>query len=510
MRSSIIFRLVCFSFVCGVAAYAFIYSGVEPFFLFSAALGFVAMCIFLRKKQALYIPAVFLVAFLFGMARMALSGAVVEYSGGGGAQEDISVDMQGIVDAEPAVTQSRQMLFLRIKQISGTDHEYTPSHVRVFAALMPSYQYGDELSIRCLLLPQKDTRARIAQAPLCVQSEIRRIAHGKGNWFFAALLYGKEKFLAAIRTHISEPHASLLGALLVGERSGFPSWLIDAFVRSGILHIVAISGYNITIMIVSIYAVLRAFLFGRKQSFLWIVCGIIFFVLLTGSSASVVRAAIMGISVLFASVIGRRSDAGNAILLSASMMALYQPAVLFDIGFQLSFAATCGLVYVSPLLERAFEKMPRMYGVKEIAIQTISATLCTAPLLIYSFERFSVISLIVNILVLPLIPLIMAIGFIWAGFALASGMLNMILPLSFDMLIQIASWPVWFLLSYVMMIAEKFSYISWASVDVRLGAWNWALVYISYAVLTWGMWMRSMILKKRASMIQCEDESVEK
>jgi len=486
----------------------FVYNGVEPFFLFLACLVVSMVAIFWRKKHAVCIPACFLAVFFLGMMRMAVSGIVIEDGEQDMTRGAIQVDMFGIVSAEPTITQSRQILPVRISHISGMETGHALKDIRVFTTLIPSYQYGDELHVRCSLLPAQNkngVRSRIVAPPICVQADIRRISRGKGSGVLSFLLQGKELFLNAIRTHLSEPHASLLGALLVGERNGFPKWLTDAFVRSGILHIVAISGYNITIMIVSMYTILRGFSVGRKKSFWYLVFGVFCFVLITGSSASVVRAALMGVVALFASTIGRKNNAGNAILLAGGVMIFWQPATLFDIGFQLSFVATCGLVYISPIFEQICEKFFDAYGIKTLALQTLSATIVTAPLLIFSFQRFSVIALVVNILVLPVIPLAMTLGFFWTGFAFIAGIVGMVIHLPFDLLIQITSWPVWFLLSYIVFVAQWFSHIPWASVDVRLGEWNWVFVYISYVCIVWLVWIYSVSLKKRQGVIQCKN-----
>jgi len=499
MSPSIVFRLSCFAYIGGVLAYAFLYHGVQPFFLFLAILSASAIAVLVRKKQALYIPALLCVIFFFGMLGASAQNVVFEYGTHAHAKEFIPVSIWGIVSAEPTLTQSRQMLLIQVKNSEGDTHKEVPREIRVFTGFIPTYAYGDEVFVRCDLI-------RGNELPACVSAEIQRIARGKGNAIFSYLLQGKGIFLNAIQTNLSQPHASLLGALLVGERSGFPSWLTDTFIRSGILHIVAISGYNITIMIVSIYTVLRLFSLSRKQSFWCIAVGIVCFVLITGSSASVVRAAIMGIFVLCAQYIGRKSNAGNALLCAAILMIAWNPAIIFDVGFQLSFAATCGLVYISPILEQACKNISDAYGIKTIALQTISATLVTAPLLIFSFQRFSVIALVVNMLVLPLIPLVMAVGFFWTGFAFVGGMLAAIVPLPFDVLIHIASWPVWFLLSYIIIIAQWFAHISWASIEISLGVWNWVAVYSVYAIMIWCVWIHTVILKKRNIMIQCEYE----
>ncbi|MBI2645172.1 ComEC/Rec2 family competence protein [Candidatus Uhrbacteria bacterium] len=500
MSPSIIFRLSCFAFVCGVIAYAFVYGGIPLFFLLLALLVASACAVVARKKRAIFFPALLCGIFFFGMMRAAMSGTVLESGDYADAKKFLPVSIQGIVHAEPLLTQSRQVLPLRVQNMDEIEGGRILRDVRVFSTLMPAYHYGDELYVRCMLIP-------VQNGP-CVQADIRRISRGKGNVGFAFLLRGKELFLNAVRTHLSEPHASLLGALLVGERSGFPAWLTDAFIRSGILHIVAISGYNISIVMAGMYAALRAFSVSRKRSFWCIIIGIFFFVLMTGSSASVVRAAIMGGVALVAQYIGRKQYAGNAILCAAGVMIFWDPSIIFDIGFQLSFAATCGLIYISPILERACENISSAYGTKTIALQTISATLATAPLLIFSFQRFSVVALAVNMLVLPVIPLVMALGFFWAVFAFAGGMLTALIPIPIDTFIHIAGWPIWFLLSYIMISAQWFSQISWASVDVRLGSWNWVFMYAAYVSIVWFVWAQGYILKKKRTVIQCEQSII--
>ena len=149
-----------------------------------------------------------------------------------------------------------------------------------------------------------------------------------------------------------EPESSFMAGLLYGSKSGLPKELSNNFSRTGITHIIAVSGFNITIIASVLMTLAIAAGLDRRRAF-WLVVGAeIFFVVFTGLSASAVRAGVMGVLALTAQYIGRTSRIGNALAFTAAVMVLVNPYVLlYDAGFQLSFLATIGLVYVSPWLE---------------------------------------------------------------------------------------------------------------------------------------------------------------
>ena len=222
----------------------------------------------------------------------------------------------------------------------------------------------------------------------------------------------KNKFQNAINLSVSEPNAAFINGILLGTRQNIPDDLKDAFSKTGTTHILAISGYNI--MIISEAILLGLVWFFRRRIAFWIsVVVIILFVILTGASASVVRAAVMGLLLSFAHGYGRLYDQKNSIILAGAVMIYHNPLTLvFDIGFQLSFAAVLGLIYLYPWLESRSYKISKLGGMKELILMTLSAQIAVAPLLIYYFGNFSLISLPANILILPFIPAAMLAGFI--------------------------------------------------------------------------------------------------
>src|SRR3989344_2276829 len=222
----------------------------------------------------------------------------------------------------------------------------------------------------------------------------------------------KNEFQEAINLSVPEPNASFINGILLGARQNIPDDLKDAFSKTGTTHILAISGYNI--MIISEAVLLGLIWFFKRRIAFWIsVIVIILFVILTGASASVVRAAIMGLLLSFAHGYGRLYDQKNSIILAGAAMVWFNPLVLvFDIGFQLSFAAVLGLIYIFPWLDYKLYKVSKLGGLKELILMTLSAQVAVAPLLIYYFGNFSLISLPTNVLILSFLPYAMLAGFV--------------------------------------------------------------------------------------------------
>ncbi|KKT25168.1 MAG: ComEC/Rec2-related protein [Candidatus Magasanikbacteria bacterium GW2011_GWA2_43_9] len=206
----------------------------------------------------------------------------------------------------------------------------------------------------------------------------------------------------------------------------------------------------------------------------------IVFLIFAGLSASVVRAGIMGILVLIAKQMGRSSRIGNVLVFTAVIMTLQNPFVLiYDAGFQLSFLSTVGLVYLAPKIESWFSRVPKVLGLQESVVATLSATFITLPLILFQFGRLSLVSLPVNMLILWIIPFIMMLGF----FAV-------VVSLVFLPLAHILSWIAWGGMMYIVSIVRWFADLSFAAVDMRVPVWGMSIMYV---FLAW------FILRKKSS-----------
>ena len=256
---------------------------------------------------------------------------------------------------------------------------------------------------------------------------------------------------------LPEPQGSLMSGILLGNRVKLDKDLIETFRAVGLTHIIAVSGYNLTILTANALSIFWPIM-GRKA--LWVSAGlIVVFVIITGAPSSILRAAAMALTVLLAKYLGRPNKAINVLIFAAAILVLFEPKIVFDVGFQLSVGATYGLIRLSPYLNRLLSKTKLPVTLQQILAETFAAIILTTPLIIGHFERLSVISPLANVLVLPLIPLAMAIGIIGAAL--------MIVPIIGNTL-MLASWP---LLSWIVWISEKLASWQFASTNLTLSGW---------------------------------------
>ena len=283
----------------------------------------------------------------------------------------------------------------------------------------------------------------------------------------------KNRFERAISQSMPEPNSSFVGGILLGSRQSISSDLKNDFNKTSTTHILAISGYNIAIVSAVFLSLLIVFV-RRKIAFWVSVIGIIIFTILTGASASVVRAAIMGILLSFANGYGRLYDQKISISLAALIMILLNPFVLtFDIGFQFSFLSVLGIAYMYPVLRGKLGKIKGPETIKETLFMTLSAQIFVLPLAVYYFHNFSLVSLPVNILILPFVPLAMMLGF-------TAGIFSIIWPL----LGKIVGLLAWALTSYQIWVVRYFASLRYSNLSVDLGLWAIVFVYAIIIVLT--------------------------
>ncbi|MCK4799540.1 ComEC/Rec2 family competence protein [Candidatus Parcubacteria bacterium] len=278
-----------------------------------------------------------------------------------------------------------------------------------------------------------------------------------------------------IKKIFSEPQAGIVSAMTLGVKSGISSETLESFNKTGTRHIIAISGLHMMIVSVVFMHLLLAIGLKRNHAFYFAILGIVFFVALVGFPPSAVRAAVMGGLVLFAVKAGRLNSAGNAVIFAGVLMLLHNPNLLrYDTGFQLSFTAVLGIIYIFPRLDLYFKKYSDRLKIKTMFLVTISAQIATLPIIINSFGNFSLLSVFANILILPLVPIVML-----------GGLLLIIIGFANLSVAQILSWPIHLILFYQVEIIKIFAsfdlgYLSFKSVSV------W-FVIIYYGVLVIGL-----------------------
>src|SRR3989338_5013828 len=408
------------------------------------------------------------------------------------------IEVVGRISEEPIDKEKSQQITLQTSFIELGDKRVEFSEtIRVTARRFPKMVYGARVRVvGSIEEPENfaddfDYRAYLAKDRIRYVMVFPDIVQdGESRWGVRSYLFWiKKKFADALYTALPEPHASFAAGLLLGERGSIPKELLEDFRRTGTTHIIALSGYNITIVADAALQALSWFGISFAASFWASSLAIILFAMLTGASASVVRASLMGILVLVARKEGRMYSMRNALLAAASLMVIENPMILrFDAAFQLSFLATVGLVYLSSAidarLEALKEKYIRRFGgripeeragkkkffLREIFVSTLAAQILVLPLLIHLFGSVSIISPISNVLVLAAIPYAMFFSFLTGALGLVVGVLA-----------RIAAFPAWALLEYEMVIVRFFAGLPMAA--VALPKFVGVLLALGYAAM---------------------------
>lgn len=313
--------------------------------------------------------------------------------------------------------------------------------LRVYGNFDVPFRRGDVLTLRGKLEAPFRYDPRIA----AVLKRPTLLAHAASADFdVAALLADLRQFLVArLNRAFPYPVSGFASGILFGGNVGIPKDVFLDFQRTGLTHILAVSGFNIVILIAA-FAQIFSVLPKKKSVAVSLLC-LAAFVLLTGASASVVRAAIMGALTLLARLFGRRSAGLRALIITGYVMIMIDPFLLiFDIGFQLSFAATAGILIFSKRIEKIVQFLPERFAIRSSAATTLSAQLATLPITMFYFGGFSTIAPLSNLIVLPFIPYLMLGSFLALFFG------------------KIAAAPTWVIFEMLLMIIHFFAELPFA------------------------------------------------
>lgn len=413
---------------------------------------------------------------------------------------DYQVLVTGVVVESPDLRDTYQNLRIQVEAVDTGNLQPLPVSGLVLARLPDGeiYAYGDRLRLRGTLetppedeeFSYRDYLARHGIHSLMGDAEATRLPGRGGNDFLAAVYALKGRALENIYRIFPDPEASLLAGILLGVESGLPPGLQQAFKDTGTAHIIAISGFNIAI-IAGLFFNLFGRAFGQLRGALLAAAGIALYTLLVGADAAVVRAAIMGGLSLFARQVGRRQDGLNTLAFTAAVMAAWNPLVLGDVGFQLSFGATLGLILYAQPMQDWFTGLLSRYTapgtaqkiagpVGEYFLFTLAAQLTTLPIMAYHFKRISLVALVANPFILPVQPPVMIVS----GLALLLSLV--LLPLG-----QIAALAAWPFSAYTIRMVEFFHRMP--NGVIILGDLNLLFVIVFYAALLFWTFGRSRL-----------------
>ena len=328
----------------------------------------------------------------------------------------IETNFETTIDSQPEINGQKQKFFVKNPEFSKH------AKILVETARFPKYEYNDKIFVSGKIdkienfndFNYQNYLLKFSTTGIIKNAKIE--LRGKNSKNFLSVLYNiKTKFENTIINNLPEPESSLADGIILGSKKGFSDSLTNDFSNSGTTHIIALSGFNVTIIIVAVYFLFLGIL-PKRINFIFSSLVIIGFVLATGAASSIVRAAVISIMLLFGKSLGRRADQTNILLLAALLMVIVNPFILnFDVGFQLSFLAFAGLIYISPILSGLIkQKNTEEFKdkIKGILAETLAAQITVAPILIFAFGKISIISPLANLAILPLIPITMLIIFI--------------------------------------------------------------------------------------------------
>jgi competence protein ComEC len=447
----------------------------------------------------------------------------------------------GVITEDPSFTDTGQVLVVEAERLSAsqallgnvippTDSDVSPAHgnfecpsgilIRMKTKLYPRFLYGDTISFTGkLLVPMNfasgtgrpfDYRNYLAKDDIFYEmksavvamivsdsfndngtngesrslgnyfNRIESIANLTGNAITSSLLKLKRGFVNNLNSALGEPHSALAAGLVVGEKAALGNDLLNDFRTVGLIHIVVLSGFNITIVADALRRLLSRL--PRVWGIVVGGIGIALFGILVGGGATVVRSCFMAGIALSANMFRRDYNVIRALAFAACLMLIENPMILLhDPSFQLSFLATLGLILLASPIESKLSFIPEMFGLRGIIAATLSTQIFVSPFILYMMGQLSIIGVVVNILVLPFIPVTMLAVFLTG----ASGYIS-------TLLCHVFGWGAHLLLAYELFMVEHFARLPFAAVYLPQFSGWWVLGFYGVflagfvAVKRWG------------------------
>jgi len=488
MTSSKVFLYFCLSFVLGIFLNSFLFFS-QPARLGFLFFGILSIFIFLLIKNKRLIVFGFCLIFVFlGVWRYQaaeskiLNNRLKNYN-----NQNQTITLIGIVSQEPDVKQDRVRLEIDSRQLMINNEKTSISgKILVTTNLYPKYNYGDQIKIKGKMVSPpvfedfnyRDYLSKEGIFSVIYWPEIEKMAQNQGNYFLAKIFSFKEKIRKSIYQNLPSPQGPILEGIVLGEEGRMSESLKEKFNITSLRHITAVSGMHITILSVILMQFFLGIGLWRGQSFYLTIVLLVLFIIMVGLPSSAVRAGVMGGFFLFAQKIGRKNSASRTIVFAATAILMVNPLLLkLDVGFQLSFLAVMGIIYLNPIFLNWFKKIPEkeFFNLRSIISMTLAAQIFTLPILVYNFGRISLVAPLANVLVLPLISFLTGLGFLF-------GLTGVI----FQPLARILSWFCWLLLTYILKIIDWLSSLSFSSITLENVHWFWLVVF--YFILGFLIW----------------------
>lgn len=355
-------------------------------------------------------------------------------------------DFTGYLYRSPSFSPETTILYLKVEKIRFQNREENIKGKLRVSVLHPDRFFsplqlraGDRVRIAARVTPWRDylnfgeprlaslrKHQRLHNQAICKSPALVEKLQGKRifpirTWISSLRLRFLRNIEALFRaptgTSLSQEGA-ILEAMLLGERGRLEETTNRSLQQSGLYHLIAISGAHIAILSFLLYGALRLVRIPRRASYLALILLLVFYALLVEGRPSVFRATFMTLAYLVSKLFWKNVNVLNTISFSAFFLLLHNPFFLFDMGFELTFAATYAIVLFLP---RVLKRLPRLpLRLSELFGLSLTAQLGVLPFLVHSFNRVTFSALVLNLAAVPLTGLIMGLGFLFLAFSLFS------------------------------------------------------------------------------------------
>ncbi len=437
---------------------------------------------------------------LFGFAGMIAYVTGVWMAQGAVIASDVSdlrgkmISGEGVVIDDPSSGTFAQRVLVKVSQCEGSD-QCRGVGVMIETDRWSEIRFGETVRFLCMFeRPENfseefDYRMYLASRgvrAMCKKADVSVVEDKKT---FLGYLGGiRRAFERSVDRSIEQPYAALGNGLLFGGSSRMSEEVANDFSKTSMTHIVAVSGYNVAL--IAGYTFLLAVYLGcwRKSATAVAILSIVVFVLFIGSPSSAIRAAVMGSILLFALALGRPRGSIRVLLYAGVIMVIVNPLILrYDVGFQLSFLATLGIIVLAPLYEKMRPRHTMAQGIAEIVFMTTAAQLFVLPVILWSFHSFSLVSIMVNVLVLWTIPFAMLFTFLSSLLGLVGGWLGFV-----------AGMPAQGILWYDIGVVRFFASMGWSVVHVESVSLLFTIVWYGVlgGVAWWLVWSEQRVTRQ--------------
>ena len=428
-----------------------------------------------------------------------------------------TVTVNGFVDSEPDIKESRVSYVFKVKELKTQDGRKTGSGRLLLSMLktdgMKLYEYGSELTFTGrLTLPKGvrnpggfDYRRYLAQKGVSASVFISGDGIAKGTEENASFIQKgtslnpkrpapskgvsltiiqagqsiRGRIVSVIDRSLPRQQAGLLNGMLIGYREGLSQEVTDAFCDAGLTHIMAVSGANVVFLIIPLAFLFKRLRFGNKTSGILTMSFLFVFIFITGFEPSVLRAVVMASVILTARMLNRETDIYTTIAFAAILLLICSPYMLFNIGFQLSFAATLSIVMLYRNIKQLITCKFIPSAIAGILAATLAAQVGVLPITLACFNKVSLISVLSNLLAVPLLEFVTILGMLMA----VLGQISIVFS-------QLLGYINCLLLSAILYITKISSSLPFAS--IRTVTPSTLVIVLYYIALWFVLWYRPL------------------